>query len=223
MKMSWRKVFYILLGFGALVVVAALYLMSLIQAVPVIYEKELKHPLSTYDEPLQQFLEVVDDIKTNLHLGDDLDCEVTQEQLNGWLATQLKGNSRVSVPSGIESPRVILEGKSQTIYFTIVRPRFHSVISLKLETRLADQPNAIELKIQSVHAGSLPIRLKRVFDEIESAMTRSGVNFKWKAGTERTVAIIHIPTKVRIKRERELLITELDFQTGSIHVTAEVD
>ena len=54
-------------------------------------------------------------------------------------------------------------------------------------------------------------------------MTRSGVNFKWKAGTERTVAIIHIPTKVRIKRERELLITELDFQTGSIHVTAEVD
>ena len=111
----------------------------------------------------------------------------------------------------------------QTIYFTIVRPRFHSVISLQLEARLADQPNAIELKIESVHAGSLPIRLKRIFDEIESAMIRSGVDFKWKAGTERTVAIIHIPSKVRIKRERELQLTELDFQTGSVHVTAEVD
>ncbi|MDB4862923.1 hypothetical protein OAI33_06515 [Pirellulaceae bacterium] len=223
MKMSWRKVFYILLSFGALVVFAALYLKSLIQAVPVIYEKELKRPLSTYDEPLQAFLEVVDDIEHNLHHGDDLDYEVTQEQLNGWLATQLKGNSRVSVPSGIESPRVILEGKSQTIYFTIVRPRFHSVISLQLETRLADQPNAIELKIESVHAGSLPIRLKRIFDEIESAMIRSGVDFKWKAGTERTVAIIHIPSKVRTKRERELQITALEFQTGSVRVTAEVD
>ena len=89
MKMSWRKVFYILLGFGALVVLAASYLMSLIQAVPAIYEKELKRPLSTYDEPLQEFLEVVDNIQDNLHLGDDLDYEVTQEQLNGWLATQL--------------------------------------------------------------------------------------------------------------------------------------
>ena len=117
MKMSWRKVFYILLSFGALVVFAALYLKSLIQAVPVIYEKELKRPLSTYDEPLQAFLEVVDDIEHNLYHGDDLDYEVTQEQLNGWLATQLKGNSRVSVPSGIESPRVILEGKSQEYTF----------------------------------------------------------------------------------------------------------
>ena len=223
MKISWRKFFYILLGFGSLVVLVALYLMFLIRAVPAIYEKELKRPLATYNEPVQEFLEAVDDIEENLRLGDDFDYEVTQEQINGWLATQLKGNSRVSLPSGIESPRVLLEGKSQMIYFTIVRPRFRAAISLKLETKLSDQPNTIELKIQSIHAGSLPIRLKRIFDEIESAMIRSGVDFKWKAGTERSVAIIHIPSKVRIKRERELQITELDFQPGSVHITVEVD
>ena len=122
MKMSWRKFFYILLGFGVLVVLVALYLMFLIRTVPAIYEKELKRPLSTYNEPVQEFLEAVDDIEENLRLGDDFDYEVTQEQINGWLATQLKGNSRVSLPSGIESPRLLLEGKSQMIYFTIVRP-----------------------------------------------------------------------------------------------------
>ena len=127
------------------------------------------------------------------------------------------------MPAGIENPRLILGTKRQTVYFTIVGSRFRSAISIQLSCKLSDEVNAVELKIESIHAGSLPIRLKRVFDEIESAMERSGVDFKWKPGTERTVAIVRIPSKVRVKRERELQVTNLEFQSGSVHVTAEVD
>lgn len=223
MKMSWRKFFYILLGLGVLVILVALYILHLIRAIPEEYGKELRRPPSAYSEPVQELMDTVDDIEKDLRLGYDLNYRLTQEQINGWLATQLKGNSRVSLPSGIESPRLILGTKRQTVYFTIVGSKFQSAISIQLSCTLTDQPNTVELKIESIHAGSLPIRLKRVFDEIESAMERSGVDFKWKPGTERTVANVRIPSRVRVKRERELQITDLDFHAGSVHVTAEVD
>jgi len=223
MKMSWRKFFYILLGLGVLVILVALYILHLIRAVPEAYDKELRRPASAYSEPVQELMDAVDDIEKDLRLGYDLDYRLTQEQINGWLATQLKGNSRVSLPAGIESPRLILGTKRQTVYFTIVGSKFRSAISIQLSCKLAAEPNAVELKIESIHAGSLPIRLKRVFDEIESAMERSGVDFKWKPGTDRTVAIVRIPSRVRVKRERELQITDLEFQSGSVRVTAEVD
>ncbi|MBA62606.1 MAG: hypothetical protein CMJ76_09600 [Planctomycetaceae bacterium] len=223
MKMSWRKFLYILLGLSGLAILAAFYLMHLLRAVPELYAQELNRPTSAHSEPVQELLDAVDDIQKDLRLGHDLDYEVTQDQINAWLATQLKGNSRVSLPAGIENPRVIIKDVTQTIYFTIVGARFRSAISIDLSTKLADEQNAVELKIESIRAGDLPIRLKRVFDEIESAMYRSGIDFKWKQGSERTVAIVRIPSKVRVKRERELQIAELDFQTGSVHVTAEVD
>ena len=62
-----------------------------------------------------------------------------------------------------------------------------------------------------------------MFDEIESAMARSGVDFKWKPGTDRTVAIVRIPTVVRIKRERELDITSLEFLKEKVRVQVAID
>lgn len=223
MKMSWRKCFYILLGLGVLVILGALYLLHLIQTVPEAYEQELNRPVSVHSKPVQTLLDTADDVRKDLRLGYDLDYEITQDQINAWLATQLKGNPRVSLPSGIENPRVILRDMTQTIYFTIVGSTFRSVISIELSTKLAEEQNVIELKIQSIHAGNLLIRLKRVFDEIESAMAQSGIDFRWKPGTDRTVAVVRIPSKVRVKRERELQIEELDFRVGSVRVTAVVD
>ena len=54
-------------------------------------------------------------------------------------------------------------------------------------------------------------------------MARSGVDFKWKAGTDRTVGIVRIPTEVRVKRDRQLTVTGLEFGKGKVRVTAEVD
>ena len=165
----------------------------------------------------------MDDIKEDIRWGDDLNYEITQQQINGWLATQLNGNLHVSLPEGIRNPRILIDQLQQTLFFTLERSRFTSVISIQLTIGLSEQPNTIEIKLNSLHAGNLPIRIKRVFDEVESAMARSGVDFKWKPGTDRTVAIVRIPTVVRIKRERELDITSLEFLKEKVRVQVAID
>ena len=223
MKMTWKKFFYILLGLAVLVLLGFLYILYLVNAVPQKYGQELKIPPSMHQQSAQELLDTVDDIKESIRWGDDLNYEITQQQINGWLATQLNGNPHVSLPDGIRNPRILIDQPQQTLYFTLERSRFTSAISIQLTIKLAEQPNTIEIKLNSLHAGNLPIRIKRVFDEIESAMARSGVDFKWKPGTDRTVAIVRIPTVVRIKRERELDITSLEFLKEKVRVQVAID
>ena len=90
--------------------------------------------------------------------------------------------------------------------------------------RLAEQPNTIEISLVSVHAGRLPIRIKRAFDEIEAAMVRTGVGFQWKSGTNRQVALIVLPDQVRVRKKvKNLTLTELRFKDALIEVRADLD
>ena len=123
-----------------------------------------------HQQPAQELLDTVDDIKENIRWGDDLNYEITQQQINGWLATQLNGNPHVSLPDGIRNPRIrsaatdaLLYSRTITIYFG----HFHTT-----HDQVGRTTEHIEIKLSSLH-GNLPIRIKRVFDEIESAMARS--------------------------------------------------
>ncbi|MBK95389.1 MAG: hypothetical protein CMJ79_06685 [Planctomycetaceae bacterium] len=222
-KMTWRKFFYILLGLAMLLVLGALYILYLVRSVPERYYNELQRPPYVHQDPVEELLEVAEQVQSDIRFGDDLDFEITEKQINGWLATNLESNPSVSLPAGIKKPRLFLDDQGQQLFFTIERSRFSSAISIHLTVHLTTEPNVVEVRLKDIRAGSLPIRIKRVFDEIESAMARSGVDFKWKAGTDRTVGIVRIPTEVRVKRDRQLTVTGLEFGKGKVRVTAEVD
>jgi hypothetical protein len=110
------------------------------------------------------------------------------------------------------------------LYFKIERPRFTVVISIIVQIQLGDDPNTVEIRIVSVHAGSIPVRMKRAFDEIESAMARQGVDFQWKPGTNREVAVVTIPSQVRIKnKQKNISVSELSIDDDVVEVTADLD
>ena len=114
--------------------------------------------------------------------------------------------------------------QQQTLYFTIERSRFTVVISIVVQIELGDDPNTLEIRVVSVHAGSLPIRMKRAFDEIESAMARQGVAFQWKPGTNREVAVVTIPSQVRIKnKQKNISVSEVSIGDSVVEVTANLD
>ena len=119
-------------------------------------------------------------------------------------------------------PEFPIDQPQQTLYFTLERSRFTSAISIQLTIKLAEQLNTIEIKLSSLHAGNLPIRIKRVFDEIESAMARSGVDLaetrNRSNGCHRTDS-----DGGTHKRERELDITSLEFLKEKVRVQVAID
>ena len=223
-KKRWRRILHILLAVSVLILLACLLILWLLQTVPLNYQTALAVENEVQQPHLVALQETVDNIKDDIWHRDKLVLEVSEQQINAWLATELGPQSSRALPEGIKQPRIKLGKHQQTLYFKIERPRFTVVISIVVRIELGDDPNTIEIHIVSVHAGSIPVRMKRAFDEIESAMARQGVDFQWKLGTNREVAVVTIPSQVRIKnKQKNISVSELSIDDDVVEVTADLD
>ena len=223
-KKRWRRILHIFLAVSVLILLVCLLILWLLQTVPLSYQIALAVEDKVQHPHLVALQETVDNIKDDIWHRDKLVLEVSELQINAWLATELGPQSRRALPAGIKQPRIELGNQQQTLYFTIERSRFTVVISIVVQIELGDDPNTLEIRVVSVHAGSLPIRMKRAFDEIESAMARQGVDFRWKPGTNREVAVVTIPSQVRIKnKQKNLSVRELSIDDDVVEVTVELD
>ena len=223
-KKRWRRIVHILLAVSVLILLACLSILWLLQTVPLSYQTALAVEKETHQPHLVALQETVDNIKGDIWHRDQLVFEVSEQQINAWLATELGPQSSRALPEGIKQLRIELEKQQQRLYFTIERSRFTAVISIVVQIELGDDPNTVVISIVSVHAGSLPIRLKRAFDEIESTMAHQGVDFQWKPGTNREVAVVTIPNQVRIKnKQKNISVSELSIGDGYVEVTSDLD
>ena len=213
-----------MLAVSVLILLACLSILWLLQTVPLSYQTALAVEKEKHQPHLVALQETVDNIKGDIWHRDQLVFEVSEQQINAWLATELGPQSSRALPEGIKQLRIELEKQQQRLYFTIERSRFTAVISIVVQIELGDDPNTVEISIVSVHAGSLPIRLKRAFDEIESTMAHQGVDFQWKPGTNREVAVVTIPNQVRIKnKQKNISVSELSIGDGYVEVTSDLD
>ena len=223
-KKRWRRILHIVLAVSVLILLACLFILWLLQTVPLNYQTALVVENEVHQPHLVALQETVDNIKDDIWNRDKLVFEVSEQQINAWLAMELGPQSSRALPEGIKQPRIELGKPQQTLYFTIERSRFTVVISIVVQIALGDDLNTVEIRIVSVHAGSLPVRMKRAFDEIESAMARQGVDFRWKPGTNREVAVVTIPSQVRIKnKQKNLSVRELSIDDDVVEVTVELD
>ena len=223
-KKRWRRILHIFLAVSVLILLVCLLILWLLQTVPLSYQIALAVEDKVQHPHLVALQETVDNIKDDIWHRDKLVLEVSELQINAWLATELGPQSRRALPAGIKQPRIELGNQQQTLYFTIERSRFTVVISIVVQTELGDDPNTVEIRIVSVHAGSLPIRMKRAFDEIQSAMARQGVDFQWKPGTNREVGVVTIPNQIRIKhKQKNISVNKLSIGDGVVEVIADLD
>ena len=223
-KKRWRRILHILLAVSVLILLACLLILWLLQTVPLNYQTALAVESEVHQPHLVALQETVDNIKDDIWHRDKLVLLVSEQQINAWLATELRPQSSRALPEGIKQPRIALGKHQQTLYFKIERPRFTVVISIVVRIELGDDPNTLEIRIVSVHAGSIPVRMKRAFDEIESAMAGQGVDFQWKPGTNREVAVVTIPSQVRIKnKQKNISVSELSIDDDVVEVTADLD
>ena len=223
-KKRRRRILHILLAVSVLILLTCLLILWLLQTVPLNYQTALAVENEVHQPYLVALQETVANIKDDIWHRDKLVLEVSEQQINAWLATELGPQSSRALPEGIKQPRIELGKHQQTLYFKIERPRFTVVISIVVRIELGADPNTIEIRIVSVHAGSIPVRMKRAFDEIESTMARQGVDFQWKPGTNREVAVVTIPSQVRIKnKQKNISVSELSIDDDVVEVTADLD
>ncbi len=140
----------------------------------------------------------------------------TEQEVNGWLAVDLKENHGDSLPPGIADPRVVVEPSGLRMACRAQRGGIETVLSVTLDVYLAE-PGVLGIRIRRVRAGALPLPLADVLDQIRDVGDRQGLRIRWQQAEGDPVALF--PINPVVKGDKSVVIDTLGLAEGEIYVS----
>lgn len=96
--------------------------------------------------------------------------ELTDDGINSWLETEFGDLDSAELPPGISDPRVRTEADRVLLGFRYDSDAYRGVVSLAVRFQLRGE-NRLEIEIVSLSAGSLPIPLAAIVDQLDQTHT----------------------------------------------------
>ena len=139
--------------------------------------------------------------------------EVSQDQINGWLATELLEKfPELLSEDVISKPRVAISRGEISI---AGRAQYHGISGIvvgKLDCFKTDQNNSFAIRFRSFYAGIIPVPIKSFADQITKGFNHIGYQTKWTELEGDPLLIVIVP-------EEDLIIHglyRLDIETIDI-------
>jgi hypothetical protein len=165
-------------------------------------------------------------VAQSLQLRNDIVNEPTWEaiftdaEVNAWLAEDLVTHFADQLPPEVHEPRVMFETDRVTLAFELDRGPVRSVIWAVARPRVPE-PNVLELTVEKIRAGVLPVPADRVLDRIAEYAREHGFEASWKKGDEGfpVATIRYTPNDHR----DDVLLERVDIQKGEIRLAGRSD
>ena len=158
----------------------------------------------------------------DLEQGESWELQLTDEQINGWLATDLPEKFPGLLPGEAEDPRVAFQAGMTHVACRLNTPKLKTVLSLVLDAYLTEETNQIAIRIDKARAGMVPVPLKGVLESVATAAEQSGLQLRWTLDDGDPVALIQFPTD-REDLRSGVVIQSLQIDEGRITVTGTAD
>src|SRR5260370_33009459 len=113
----------------------------------------------------------------------------TDQEVNAWLAEDLVLHFADQLPPEVHEPRVMFELDRVTLAFEFDQGPVRSVIWVVARPDVPE-PNVLELTLEKIRAGVLPVPAEKILDRITQHANRQGLNMSWKREVNQLVAII---------------------------------
>jgi hypothetical protein len=165
-------------------------------------------------------------VAQSLQLRNDIVNEPTWEavftdgEVNAWLAEDLVTHFADQLPPEVHEPRVMFELGKVTLAFELDRGPVRSVIWVVARPRVP-QANVLELTVEKIRAGVLPVPADGVLDRIAQYGQEHGVDVSWKRGDEGfpVATLRYTPND----RRDDVLLERVDILKGEIRLAGRSD
>jgi hypothetical protein len=107
----------------------------------------------------------------------------TDQEVNAWLAEDLVTHFADQLPPEMHEPRVVFELDRITLAFQVDQGPLSSVIWVVARPRIPEG-NVIELTLEKIRAGVLPVPADRILDRITAHARDHGLDVQWRRGEE---------------------------------------
>ncbi len=164
-------------------------------------------------------------VAQSLQLRNDICNEPTWEavfsdqEVNAWLAEDLVTHFADQLPPEVHDPRVLFETNRVILAFQLEKSGIQSVISVVARPRVPEG-NTVELTLEKIRAGILPVPADNVLDHIIDHARRHGVDVQWRKQDGYPVVVLRYTPN--LSRD-DVQLEELDIRNGQIRLAGHSD
>ena len=187
------KTFLILAAFLLLLFGVAFFLYQSAQRLPDFYQAALEVDREQYEAAGDQFETQVLKLQNDLQIEGQWEAEFTEEQINGWLATDMPKKFPDSLPQNVRDPRIAIKPGKVKLAFKFESSRFSGVVVCEGDVYCTDKSNQLAVRIDDVKAGVVSLPVSRWLDELSEGISRSGFSMQWTEEDGKPVALITLP------------------------------
>ena len=145
----------------------------------------------------------------------------TADQINGWMATQLKQGGAHALPKGVDMPRVAIGNDSITLGFRARHGGIDTVVFADASAMVTES-GKIAIRLISVQAGALPLPVLQVADEIAKACQKLSLPVRWTQESGEPVALVEIHEESSPSRGR-MSIDAIELRDGALYVAGHTE
>lgn len=168
--------------------------------------------------------------------ADSWGTEFTDTQVNNWLAEEFAHKFSDVLPEGISEPRVQFVDDRLLIGFRYQQGGWNSIVSIEARPWVPE-PNKLAIQINSIRAGSVPVPLEEILEELRQRVETNGWRTEWRTNDGHDVVIVHLSSgksdepvldaivvsdrKLRVSGHRKGTTAELPTGRDALNQTAE--
>ena len=157
----------------------------------------------------------------NLHgeVQDEGHWEATfsEDEINGWLAVDLKKKFPRMLPRHIREPRVSFTKGLTQLACQYDSADLQAVLSLDVDVYMTDEPNVVAVRIKRARIGAVPGLLQLAMGHISNAAVRARIPLRWTEQDGDPLALVTIPDDIVLEGHR-VHIEELNVDDGAMHL-----
>ncbi len=196
--------------------VSAWYVYQSAQVVPEYYEALLDQPMEVLDEAGDQFeTEILELQNSAIELG-EWQAVFTQDQINGWLASDLPQKFPNSLPREITQPRVALNLDELKIIFRYDSPKLTGIVEASGDAFCTEELNQIAVRIKHIRSGVLTLPIASWTKQIGNILIKNGCPTQWTEQDGDTIALIELPLDVSEQEDQKLVIESIEVLDGKV-------
>jgi hypothetical protein len=138
----------------------------------------------------------------------------TDEQVNSWLEEDLVTHFADQIPDGVHEPRVVFEIDRVHLGFQLDQGPVRAIVSVMAKVRVTS-PNELEMTIESIRAGMVPIPSEQLLERITDQARSRGLDVRWdRDGDARIAYVKYTPDP----RRRDVILERLQVLNGQIRL-----
>ncbi len=187
------------------------------QKIPAFYGELLATDMASAEEQGKQFERNLVRLQNSARLNRPWKVEITQDQVNGWFASDMREKFPDSVPREIVDPRIVFDQQETKLAFQYQGSGLFGVVVIRGNVFCTEQPNEIAFEVKDVRAGIVPLPVGPWIEKVASSIRDAGIPLYWSSAGDSPIGVFTIPDNLSRRGDnRHVVIQAIDLLPGKL-------